>query len=1395
MLHLNNNRSSFLLCLFITIALNLDLGAQSIPFNRLTTQDGLSNNYVYDLLQDQLGFLWFATDDGLNRFDGYEFKVFRNDPNDKNSISDNSIWTITEDRTGKLWIGTKNGFVNCYDPVLDKFTHWQIKSNITKENPITTIYIDSKDSIWIGTYRSGIYKINPTTGQTTHWDHNADDPTTLSNNYISSIVEDGSGDIWIGTFNGLNKFNPNISTTEFKHYVKSKNTKNCLTDNLIWAITQSKIDKNVLWLGTANGLTTLDTKSETFTQIEIPNPDDLQFGTSTAFVLEDNEDDEKIIWTNSYAGLIRYNIAKNIFKRFVNDKDDPNSIVGSQINNLLKDRSGVLWIATHNGLSYFSDKNIKFNGSFSFGHNYFDPGQLSKLNTKAIAQTEDGSLWFGTDNGLYHSNSSKNVFEKIKKTKLSEENIWCLASGNDDDLWVGTYGFGLYRFNYKTNQVSRINVIDDIIKSSSRNFVKSVFVDNKNNVWIGYWGVGLARLNAATNKTDYWNHDKSDANSLSHDDVWVIYQDSKNRIWIGTNGGGISLFDEQKTGKFFRLSYDQKNNRGLSSNSIYSITESKRRNNNDISATTLWIGTNNGLNKLIINNNKNDNKFSADDIKITFYTNKDGLADNSIKSIVEDENGNLWLGTSSGITFFDLQKNTFINYSSADGVIGNDFNFISATRLKNNLIFMGSTSGLNCFNSGKIFRSNYLPRVAFTDFQIFNKSVSVQNSSVLSQNIFYTNEITLSHTENVFSFEFSALDFNNSSSIKYAYQMEGFDKEWIYGGIRRFVTYTNLNPGKYVFKVKSTNSDGVWSDNTASICVIISPPWWQTIWAIIMYFIVFFMGIWGIIKFQANRAKLQHELKYRELESYHLREVEKMKSRFFANLSHEFRTPLMLIKGPLEELISGRIKENKSHYYNLLLRNTEKLQQLIDQLLELSQLESESIPLKSEPQDLVKMLKSFSASFISLAELNNVKFSFNSSLDSVFAMIDKDKLEKIINNLLSNAFKFTPVGGIISVDLSIENKDESGVAIISVSDTGMGIPKDQQSKIFDRFYQVEDSSKRVAGGSGIGLALVKELVLLHNWEISVNSTEGEGTEFVISLPLLKDYELEKLNGQNNDSINSTINASVYVDDEDDFETSQTKTQNEKPLLLFVEDTPDVRSYVDDILKTDYNVLLAENGEEGIEIVQSSLPDLIISDVMMPGMDGFEFCKKIKTDWKTSHIPVILLTAKATQQSKNEGLETGADDYLTKPFNFTELSIRIKNLIAQRKQLKEKFSKEIIITPEALLTNSLDKELMQKINTAIEKNLSNENFTSDNLAEELFVSRSQLNRKLQAIANQGPGEFIRTYKLKRAAQMIIDKKLSITQIALEVGFGSPAQFTRAFQKHFNCLPSEFKQNKS
>ncbi len=537
----------------------------------------------------------------------------------------------------------------------------------------------------------------------------------------------------------------------------------------------------------------------------------------------------------------------------------------------------------------------------------------------------------------------------------------------------------------------------------------------------------------------------------------------------------------------------------------------------------------------------------------------------------------------------------------------------------------------------------------------------------------------------------------------------------------------------------------------------------------------------------------------REFEANKQKELDEMKSRFFANLSHEFRTPLMLIKGPLEQLMAEDSNRKNLERYKMISRNTGNLKSLIDQLLELSQLEAAAIPIKAKRENLLTYLKGLVHSFDSLAQNKKINLSFNGESNPLTTWIDGDKLEKVINNILSNAFKFTGEGGSVIVNVYQKIYDGKEFSEIKISDTGIGIPKAKLDKIFDRFFQVDDSSQRAYGGSGIGLALVKELVELHRWEISVASEPGKGTEFTLKIPLwdyldenqiIKSDNIDTSELISTESLNYVKSPLTESNEEDGIKDSDNITINDLPSILLVEDSPDVRMYLYDLLKTDYIIYQANNGIEGIAVAQEKMPDLILSDVMMPEMDGMEFCRRVKTDWLTSHIPIIMLTAKASGESKIEGLETGADDYLTKPFSSKELIIRIKNLLEIRRKLREKFSKDVSPKPEVRLPNPLDEEFLQKAYGLAEKNLDNTNFDVDSFAREMYLSRMQLHRKLQAVTGQTPGDFIRTYRLKKAAQLLKENKLSVTQIAFEVGYNSPAQFSRAFSKQFNCPPSEY-----
>ena len=606
-------------------------------------------------------------------------------------------------------------------------------------------------------------------------------------------------------------------------------------------------------------------------------------------------------------------------------------------------------------------------------------------------------------------------------------------------------------------------------------------------VWIGYWGSGLVRYNPIKQEFKVWINDDNDLHSLSYNDVWAIYEDSRGRIWIGTNGGGLNLFNN-KNENYFRLLHEPQKKNGLSSNSIFSICESKKSKiNSDENYTTLWVGTSYGLNKVTINNSDFINEKNQLKVDVKTYTINDGLPDNSVKSIIEDDHGKLWLGTSNDLSEFNPETEKFVNYSKSNGLKGNDFNINSGLGTKDGLIFLGGVNGMNIFNPSQIVQSSYAPPIQITDFQLFNKSVEVGKDSPLESEISFADKIELSYDQNIFAFKFASLDFNSNQSIHYAYKLEGLDKDWIYSGTRRYAAYTNLGPGTYNFLVKGTNSDGVWSDKVKSLKVKINSPWWKTGWAYALYLIIIFLGLVGIRRFEITRTKLRNELKMREFESQKLREIETMKSRFFANLSHEFRTPLMLIKGPLEQLREGKIKENLDHQYDLIYRNTENLQTLIDELLELTQLEASAIPIRARNQNLISVLRGIFYSFESVASQKNISIEFISDESSICAWVDRDKLEKIINNLLSNSFKFTPEGGIITLSVKTINSDKDNFAEINISDSGIGISEDKLERIFDRFYQVDDSSRRAYGGSGIGLSLVKELVDLHKWKINVQS--------------------------------------------------------------------------------------------------------------------------------------------------------------------------------------------------------------------------------------------------------------------------------------------------------------------
>lgn len=830
------------------------------------------------MVQDQLGFLWFGTDDGLNRFDGYGFKVYRNDPANQLSLSDNAIRSMCVDRSGYIWIGTKRGDLNRYDPVTDGFEHWQIETDGVKENSITAIYEDSNGDIWIGTYKEGLYKFQIGKNKFVHWINQAGDGNSLSINYVTSILEDSSNELWISTFNGLNKFNSGNPEQPFTRTYKDEKNHNSLSDNLIWAMKRSGYDSNIIWIGTLNGLTEFNSLTGKFIRHSLPDRMQLQFGYSISSISEDMIGDEKVLWIGTFGGLIRINLNAGYSERFIREDNNPFGINSNQIHALLKDKSGTLWIASDNGLNFFSHKSIKFNYLYSQSVSLGQSNEMFKKIINPITRTENGKMWFGTTDGLYsidesffikgqNAGSTINIYNELK-----EINIWSLAPDDSGNLWIGTYGQGLKQLNLETGKIKSWEIgYKDYPVISPYRYVKSLCISNDGMIWIGYWGGGVARLNPQSGQYKIWRNEFNTPGELSYNDVWIIHEDRIGRVWVGTNGGGLNLFEDSEDGYFHHWVEDKaRSTNGLNSNSIYTIHESRKSGND---STILWIGTRNGLNKFVVDNNSSVD-FANLKVQIKHYSVKDGLPDNSIESIVEDDNGNLWIGTGSGISFFNVAEDKFKNYSVSDGLVGNEFNTGSSFRNENGLVFLGSTNGLNVFHPEKIKNSVYQPPVYITDFLIFNQPVSTGKNSPLKTNIFFAEQLELSYSQNVFSFQFAALDFNSPQSNKYSYKMEGFDNDWIYSNSRRFVTYTNLDPGEYIFKVKATNSDGMWNENIATLKVIITPPIWATWYAYSFYIVMFISALLLIRRYELEkRAKKVRERLHKQKAEAEIREM------------------------------------------------------------------------------------------------------------------------------------------------------------------------------------------------------------------------------------------------------------------------------------------------------------------------------------------------------------------------------------------------------------------------------------------------------------------------------------------------------------------------------------------
>ena len=1344
----------------------------SLIIEHYSLEQGLSNSTIWSIIQDREGYLWFTTGNGVVRYDGYKFQSYVNKSGDTTSFTNDVAWCSYVDKEGTLWFGSGDGLEkfnrrtnNFTNYLPDKFAKGHVIGNI-----IISILEDRSGIFWVTT-STGVFKFNKISGKFSpvQYDYDSTNGTYTHYNF-PFVAKDGS--LWFASGQGLDKFN--YESGKIVHYWRDPQKREINNDSFSKYFIHSICEDSngTLWLGTNKGIVEFNKKSNTFTNY-LPDASLRNFNNVNRVVAL-CFDPSGLLWVGTGKGIFTFDTnSKRFAQKFINKSNHVFYYLGNNfITSLYIDPSGALWVGTlSDGIYKVILKKLPYKRYF--------PGGVHQ-----VLKGKDGILWI-----------VKDLKGKIKFDTRTEQ-IIPTNFGTNLSIHPDKSG-NMYVKNNNSNYLSKVED-GKIIRYNLLKEPGTIYFEETMGIWYGaIQGGGLYFLDFKTGNASEIFNTKTRIN--------VIYKDSQGLVWTATVMGILNCYSTKNKLVSEYIS-DPKNPSSINGRTFFDIYEDKTGN--------VWFATDVGL-----------NRFVPSTKTFIHFTEKDGLSGNTVYDILEDDHGNLWLATNQGITKFIPQTNQFKNFDILHGRSYSNWWNRLAVKMDNGEMFFGRSYGLIRFYPDSIKENIYIPPIVITSIKLFDKPVP------------FGKEINLSYDRNYLSFEFAALSYYNSERNQYAYKLEGVDKDWVYSGTRRYASYPNLEPGRYIFRVKGSNNDGIWNEAGTSISIIISPPWWKTYWAYISYGLILVLILYGIRRYELNRIELKDKVK---LDTAVLKEREKMdkiKSRFFANISHEFRTPLTLIKGPAEKIISNT-SENIKKDAGLIKKNSTQLLQLVNQLLDLSKLESGKLKLEAAKGNIVSFVKGIALSFESLSEEKDITLKIFSEKDLIEVYFDREKMIKILSNILSNAFKFTQQNGKITVSITesatlpgevLTNKgvssqpkaDQTSAERVSASskipnksvkikirDTGIGILKVEIPKLFDRFYQVDSSFTTEYEGTGIGLALTKELVELHHGSISVESEREKWTEFTLSFPLgrnhltdediVPDEKASKPKGLVSKQ-DYYFPESIKNKREDEIEADSLK--EEKTIVLVVEDNYDMREYIKESLENDYYVEEAVNGEQGVRKAKNIIPDLIISDMMMPKMDGNEMTKILKNDEKTSHIPIIILTAKSGQENKLEGLETGADDYLTKPFDLKELQVRINNLINIRRKLQEKFRSTKYVNTQTefssqydkiktLKLKGIDEKFINKVLSVIEEHISEESFSVEKLGNDVGMSKAQFYRKLTALTGMPPSIYLRTVRLVKAKKMIEEKQGNISEIAFSVGFSSPSYFAKCFKDEFGYTPSNF-----
>ena len=1337
------------LLLFVLLLSSWMVVAQSYQFKHLEVSDGLSNNSVNTICKDRDGFMWFGTATGLNRYDGYTFKIYQHAENDPGSLPDNYITDIVEMPDGRFWVNTGRGYV-LFDKEQDCFITdvTGFMKNLESGGVPEQVFVDREGNTCLSVAGEGCYRYKEGGKRLffSYVEH------SLPEHGVTQIAECSDGLLLIYNTgllvcldratlaikwksDEIKKYIPAGKTIEFSLFVDR--------DNCIWAYSLMGI-----WAydcGTKSWRTDL-------TAIWSSRPDVIIHAVA--------QDIEGRIWVGKdYDGIDVLEKETGKVTSLVAHDDNGRSLPHNTIYDLYADRDGVMWVGTYKkGVSYYSESIFKFN--------MYEWGDIT-----CIEQADENRLWLGTnDHGILLWNRSTGKAEPFWRDAEGQlpNPVVSMLKSKDGKLWVGTFNGGLYCMN--GSQIRSYK--EGVGNALASNNVWALVEDDKGRIWIASLGGGLQCLEPVSGTFETYTSSNS---ALLENNVTSLCWVDNNTLFFGTANQGVGMMD-MRTREIKKIQ-GQSGNVKLSNDAVNHVYKDSRG--------LVWIATREGLNVYDTRRHMFLDLFPVVEAKGNF-----------IAAITEDQERNMWVSTSRKVirvTVASDGKGSYLfdsrAYNSEDGLQNCDFNQRSIKTLHNGIIAIGGLYGVNVFAPDHIRYNKMLPNVMFTGLSLFDEAVKVGQSYggrvLIEKELNDVENVEFDYKQNIFSVSFASDNYNLPEKTQYMYKLEGFNNDWLTLplGVHN-VTFTNLAPGKYVLRVKAINSDGYVGIKEATLGIVVNPPFWMSWWAYLLYavglVIVLFLARYRMLKREREKFHLQQI----ENEVAKNEEINNMKFRFFTNVSHELRTPLTLIISPLEGMLKETTDELQSTRLQLMYRNAQRLLHLVNQLLDFRKGEMSTHQLSLSEGDIISYVHSVCNSFLLMADKKHIQFSFFSGIDTFSMAFDADKVGKIVMNLLSNAFKFTPEGGRVTV--MIEHvAGTPDILEIKIADTGIGISDVDKEHIFERFYQAGHKGVEETTGNGIGLSLVRDFVTLHEGEVKVFDNIGMGSVFVIQFPV-KHVETQ---------VQLPEETGMPVGDEEDKEMKEeAREETERknfPLLLIVDDNEDFRIFMRYSLELQYRVKLAVNGKEAWEMMQEELPDLVISDVMMPQMDGNELCRLIKQDKRTAHIPVILLTARQNTEAKLEGLQTGADDYVTKPFNMTILVLRIRKLI-ELSRYHRVTQGMIDPAPSEIVITSLDEKLIEKAIKYVEDNMSRTELSVEELSRELGMSRVHLYKKLLQITGKTPIEFIRVIRLKRAAQLLRESQLHVSEVAFEVGFNNPKYFSRYFKDEFGVLPSVYQE---